>query len=68
MLTIFINSKSEQIPDNVDTVGKVLDHLRIKRQGTGIGLNNHLVAAKDWDNTQVKEGDRVMIISAAYGG
>lgn len=67
-MLVFINSQSQNIPDGVDTVGKLLDHLRISRQGTGVGVNNRLIQARDWDNTAIHEEDRIMIISATYGG
>lgn len=67
-MRVYINSKMQEIPDSVDTIGKLIDHLGIPRQGTGIGLNNRLVTARDWDATTLSEDDRVMIISATYGG
>ena len=67
-MIIYINSKLEEIPQNVDTVGKLLDYLKVSRNGTGVGINNRLVKAKDWDKTFLRNEDRVMIISAAYGG
>lgn len=67
-MILYINSKLEEIPQNVDTVGKLLDYLKVSRNGTGVGINNRLVTAKDWDKTFLRNEDRVMIISAAYGG
>ena len=65
---IYINSEYRDIPDNITTVSKLLDYLKIKTQGTGVGINNHLVVARNWNSAQIKEDDRIMIISATYGG
>lgn len=67
-MIIYINSSPRDIPENCRTVGNLLDFLNIKRGGTGIGLNNRLVPSREWDSTFLKNEDRVMIISAAYGG
>lgn len=67
-MKVYINSTLREIPDSVNTVGKLIDHLRMPRTGTGIGINNALVPAKNWDTTQLQQEDRILIISAAYGG
>lgn len=67
-MLIFINSSSQTVPDDVNTVGKVLDYIKISRQGTGVGLNNRLVPARDWDHTTLKPEDKLLVISATYGG
>lgn len=67
-MNVIINSKTTEIPDDVRTVGQLLDHLRLPRQGTGVGINNTLVLTKNWDNTYLSPDDRIMIISAAFGG
>ena len=67
-MTIYINSKQTDVPDSVDTLGKLLDHLRIPRKGTGIGINNHLTKACNWDSTFIHPEDRIMMISATFGG
>lgn len=67
-MILYINSKPQEVPDTASTIGKVIDYLRISRQGTGIGLNNRLVPSVEWDKTPVRNEDRLMIISAAFGG
>lgn len=67
-MNLYINSTLKVIPNDVDSIGKLIDFLHIARQGTGVGLNNHLIPSRDWDNTRLKEEDRLLIISATYGG
>lgn len=67
-MIIYINSKPKEIPDDVNTVEKLLEYLRIPRNGTGIGINNNLITACSWNKTVIKPEDRIMMISATYGG
>ena len=67
-MQIYINSKLKEVPDDVNTVGKLLQYLRIPREGTGIGINNDLLMACSWDGTPIKDGDRITMISATFGG
>lgn len=67
-MTLYINSKQETVPDTVNTVAKLLNHLGIKPNGTGVGINNRLIVSRNWETTTLQEDDHVMIISAAYGG
>lgn len=67
-MNVYINSKLTEIPDNVDTLGKLLDYLKIPRQGTGIGVNNHLTVACNWDHTRIQNDDNILMISATFGG
>ena len=67
-MNIYINSKYQEIPNSIDTVGKLIKFLHIKKEGTGIGINNRIVLARNWDTTSISEEDRIVIISATYGG
>lgn len=65
---LYINSEYREIPDNINTIGKLLPFLNIPVQGTGVAVNNHLVVARNWESARINEDDRIMIISATYGG
>lgn len=67
-MKIYINSTLREIPEYVHTVSELLEFLRIPKTGTGVGINNRLVVAREWDMTRLNDQDRVMIISATYGG
>lgn len=67
-MNIYINSTYREIPDNIDTIGKLLPYLKISKEGTGVGVNNKIALARNWDVTSIKEDDRIVIISATYGG
>ena len=67
-MNIYINNAIKNLPDNIDTLGKVVDFLNIPRKGTGIAVNGKLVKAADWDKINIKNEDHLTIISATYGG
>lgn len=67
-MTVYINSKPTELPAEVKTISQLLKFLRIPEEGTGVGINNRLVKASDRDLTYLKDEDRLLIISATFGG
>ena len=67
-MNLFVNSNFTEVPSEINTVGKLLDHLKVSRLGTGVGVNNRLIPNKNWDCTSLNDDDRIVIISATYGG
>lgn len=67
-MIIYINEQPKEIPDDINSIGKLLDFIHVKHGGTGVGHNSRLVKASEWDSTFISNNDRVLIISATYGG
>lgn len=67
-MKIYINSKFQEIPDNVETIELLLDHLKVAKEGTGVGVNNVLIPSKEWSLKRLNPEDNVIIITATYGG
>lgn len=67
-MKVYINSSLKEIPETVDSVKKLLEFLHYPINGTGVGINNHLIKAAEWDTVTVKEDDHVVIITASFGG
>lgn len=65
---VYINSEYRELPNTVNTVSKLIKYLQLPTQGTGVAINNHLILARNWDGTSFKDDDRIVIISATYGG
>ena len=40
----------------------------VSRRGFAIALNGQVVKAQHWDETEIKDGDRIEIIRAMAGG
>lgn len=67
-MKITLNDKEEQLPDNIKTVADLLKHKNVKKDGTAVAVNDELSLACSWDHTDIKDGDKVTMISAAFGG
>ena len=57
-----------QLPQENCTVQELLNHKGISRNGTAVSVNDRIVRHSAWESTILSEGDRVVIISAAFGG
>ena len=44
------------------------DATPVSRRGFAIALNGEVVKGQDWDDTEIKDGDRIEIIRAMAGG
>ena len=67
-MILCINEKPEIINENLLTVADLLSMKNINSGGTAVAVNNHLVTRNQWEQHELKDGDRITIISAAYGG
>ncbi len=67
-MKIIVNNRPEMLPDSELTISEFIEMKGIKRGGTAISLNDNIVRQADWNNTYINDGDRVVIISAAFGG
>ena len=66
-MTIFFNDKPIIISENL-TVQEFLDSQGFKKNGTGIAVNDIFIRQADWEKRLLKEGDKIVMIQAAYGG
>lgn len=67
-MVVYINSKAEKVPDEVKTVGQLLDLKNIARKGTGLAVNGKLLKVGDWDSAPLNPEDHLMVITATFGG
>lgn len=68
LMKITLNNISEQLPQENCTVLDLLNYKGINRNGTAVSVNDRIVRHSAWESTRLSEGDRVVIISAAFGG
>ncbi|MDE5920838.1 MAG: sulfur carrier protein ThiS [Paramuribaculum sp.] len=66
-MNIIINGKTYEIPE-ASTLQDALDMANVKPQGIATALNNHVVTADMRPKTVLADGDRIVIITAFYGG
>lgn len=67
-MRIRINDQPADLDATTATVADLLKSRNIPSGGTAVAINAKLVRREQWEITELKEGDNVMIISAAYGG
>lgn len=63
-MKVLVNSILKELPDNA-TVAHVAP---ATTAGTAIAVNGKVVPRRKWDTSPLRDGDTVIIISAAYGG
>lgn len=67
-MTIFLNNELEKMPHDNMSVEELVAFKRYNAAATAVAVNDKIVKKTAWSCTTLKEGDRVMIISAAFGG
>ena len=66
-IKIFINGDLKKIPQETNIVS-VLESLNISSKHIAIEINENLVFRSDWQETNLKDGDKVEIVKAIGGG
>ena len=64
-MKIFINNQHIELPSDEMTVAELIAWRNIPTGGTAITINDRIVRKSD---TRLSDGDRVVVISAAFGG
>lgn len=66
-MTLTINGDSREFPDGL-TVAALIAHLGMKVDRVAVELNLEIVSRKQWEATQLKDGDRLEIVHFVGGG
>ena len=66
-MKIKFNGEEKETTDGI-TVKEILEEQGIKGEGIAVAKNNELVFKTDWETTELKDGDDLLVINAAYGG
>lgn len=66
-MEITVNGQKRQAPDG-QTVEQLMIEMQTPEQGTAVAVNGKVAKRADWAASTLKEGDDVLVISAAYGG
>ena len=66
-IKIFINGDLKKFPSEINIVS-VLESLNISSKHIAIEINENLVFRSDWQETNLKDGDKVEIVKAIGGG
>ena len=66
-IKIFINGDLKKFPRETNIIS-VLESLDISSKHIAIEINENLVFRSDWQETNLKDGDKVEIVKAIGGG
>ncbi|CAM3415013.1 sulfur carrier protein ThiS [Parendozoicomonas haliclonae] len=64
---ISVNNKPYELPAEL-SLAELLAHMEIPAKGTAIARNQQVVPQSQWPQSQLCEGDAIMIIRATAGG
>ena len=67
LIKIFINGDLRKFPQETN-IASVLESLNISSKHIAIEINENLVFRSDWQETNLKDGDKVEIVKAIGGG
>ena len=68
-MEIILNNQPETIGDMKEiTITQLLAMKGISANGTAVAVNDHLICHDSWESHTLKDGDRIVLISAAFGG
>lgn len=65
-MKILINN--QETLTEVTSVAMLAAELALPERGVALAVNNRIVPRSAWAETELKEGDNVTIIKAAFGG
>lgn len=66
MTNIILNNKEQSV--EAKSLQQLIDELKIETKGVAIGVNSRVVARSAWGETPICEGDKIVIVSAVFGG
>lgn len=66
-MQLFLNNELIEMPEDI-SVNNLLQNYFLPQAGIAVAVNNQVVNKPDWDDTLLRNGDRVTVIQAACGG
>ena len=67
MIELLVNGKHHTVPAN-HTLLQLLETLNLPTLGVAVAVNSDIVLASNYDETKLREGDKIEIIRAVGGG
>ncbi|OUM86435.1 MAG: thiamine biosynthesis protein ThiS [Bacillus thermozeamaize] len=67
-MLLYINGQSREIPSEVDTVQRLLDHLNIGKKILIVQHNEEILKRENYASAPLREGDRIEIVHFVGGG
>lgn len=67
-MKVFVNEKEKEIRDGLNVLSFVKELYPDSKGGVAVAVNDGIVRKPDWESHILAEGDKIVIIHAAYGG
>lgn len=67
-MKIFINDTEIDVRGSECSVASLLEEMKMNVTGCAVAINNAIVPFVKWNETVVKEGDKITLIRATQGG
>ncbi len=67
-MKIQLNGEAFELPEGVETVSHLLDHLQVGERIVVVERNREIVDRKKFSSTQLEEGDILEIVHFVGGG
>jgi len=66
-MTVTINGETRQIPENTN-LAQLLEILELASARVAVELNQSVIRRGEWENTVLRENDRIEIVHFVGGG
>jgi len=67
-MVIFINDEKKVIESGATLLRLLQLNDLLQKKGIAVALNGGVVSRSNWNNVELKENDKILIISATRGG
>ncbi len=65
-MNITVNNHSQSV--SAQTITSLIEELSLETKGVAIALNNKVIPRAEWGATLIVEGDKIIVVSAVFGG
>lgn len=67
-MNISINNRPVELPSTVESISDLAVWKGLSNTAAAIARNDEIIRREQWDMVRIAEGDRILIIAAAFGG
>ncbi len=65
-MKIVVNNQDKSV--TAQTIEELIAELQIESRGVAIAINGAVVSRTQWSERSLSEGDKVVVVSAVFGG
>jgi len=68
MINVIVNNEEQQIEQNANIISLLSSNEITEFAGLAVAVNQNVITKSNWEQHQLKQGDKITIISATAGG